>query len=198
MKFLVKIEKGINYIIFKKKINFTNNQIKSYFLNNKNKYIETYKSVKLLELNPKKLTGSDEFNNLFFERIDEIDDLIIQGRNFDHIIQKYNLEKANTFTFDKSGKEINSKVISDLPKNLIENILRLTDDEPLAFMEIAEKYFIVQIVEIKNVQKKFNDETVKKDVLLNLRRKAKREFISDILLTEYPEIYKIKLNLHQQ
>ena len=167
--------------VFKKKIIFSDNQIKSYFENNKNKYIETYRSVILLELNPQKLTGSDEFNNLFFERIDEIDDLIIQGRNFDHIIQKYNLEKANTFTFDKSGKEINSNLISDLPKNLIENILRLTDDEPLAFMEIAEKYFIVQIVEIKNVQKKFNDKTVKKDILLNLGRKAKREFISDII-----------------
>ena len=110
-------------MFLKKKIIFSDNQIKSYFENNKNKYIETYRSVILLELNPEKLTGSDEFNNLFFERIDEIDDLIIQGRNFDHIIPKYNLEKANTFTFDKSGKEINSNVISDLPKNLIENIL---------------------------------------------------------------------------
>ena len=107
--------------------------------------------------------------------------LIIQGSNFDHIMQKYNLEKANTFTFDKLGKEINSKAINDLPKNLIQNILKLTDDEPLALMEIAEKYFIVHIVEIENVQKKFNDETVKKDVLSNLRRKAKREFISGII-----------------
>ena len=68
-----------------------------------------------------------------------------------------------------------------MPKNLIENILKLTDDEPLALMEFAEKYFIVHIVEIKNVQKKFNDETVKKDILANLGRKAKREFISDII-----------------
>ena len=43
--------------IFKKKINFSENQIKSYFKNNKNKYKETYKSVKLIELNPKKLIG---------------------------------------------------------------------------------------------------------------------------------------------
>ena len=167
--------------VFKKKMSFSDNQIKSYFENNKNKYIETYRSIILLELNPKRLTGGDEFNNLFFERIDEIDDLIIQGRNFDHIMQKYNLEKANTFTLDKSGKEINSKVISDLPKNLIEDILKLADDEPLALMEIEEKYFIVQVVEINNVQKKLNDETVKKNVLSNLRRKAKRKLISEII-----------------
>ena len=41
--------------IFKKKISFSENQIKSYFENNKNKYIETYRSVILLELNPKKI-----------------------------------------------------------------------------------------------------------------------------------------------
>ena len=39
--------------IFKKKINFSEDQIKSYFKNNKNKFKETYKSVKLIELNPK-------------------------------------------------------------------------------------------------------------------------------------------------
>ena len=168
--------------ILKKKISFSDSQIKSYFENNKNKYIETYKSVKLLELNPKKLTGSDEFNNLFFERIDEIDDIIIQGKNFDYIIQKYNLDNISTFTLDKSGKEINSKIISDLPKNIIENILNLKDDEPTTLIENAEKYFIIQIIKTENIQKGLEDETVKKDILLNLEKKIKRKYIADIII----------------
>ena len=56
---------------------FSIDQIKSYYENNKDNYKEIYKSVKIFELNPKALTGIDEFNNIFFKKIDEIDDIII-------------------------------------------------------------------------------------------------------------------------
>ena len=58
--------------VFKKNINFSENQIKSYFENNKDQYQETYKSIKLIELTPKKLIGNDDFNDNFFKKIDEI------------------------------------------------------------------------------------------------------------------------------
>ena len=167
--------------VFKKKMNITNDQVKSYFENNKNKYIEIYKSVKLLELNPKKLTGSDEFSTLFFEKIDEIDNITMQEKNLDYIIQKYNLEKANIFTFDKFGKEVNSKKIDDLPKDLIKNILNLEDEQSSFLIENSEKYFIAQIIKTENIQREFDDEVVQNDILLNLKKKAKRKFIADII-----------------
>jgi len=167
--------------IFKKKINFSNDEINVYFEKNKNNYVETYRSIQLLELNPKKLTGLDEFNNLFFERIDEIDDLITQGENLNHIIKKYNLEPPNMLIFDKSGKERDSKAINDLPENLIKDILNLKDDQPTTLIEKAEKYFIVQIIKTENFQKELNDESVKKDITLNLGKKFKRNFISNII-----------------
>ena len=102
---------------FRKEFNFSENQIKSYYEKSKNNYKEIYKSVKIIELNPKKLIGNNEFNNLFFKKIDEIDDIIIQGQNFDFVVQKFNLEKADRFTFNKLGKDINSKIISNLPKS---------------------------------------------------------------------------------
>jgi len=167
--------------VFKKKISFTDEQIKSYFENYKSKYIETYKSIKLLELSPKKLVGSDEFNNLFFERIDEIDDITIQGKDFDFITQKYNLEKGKSFTFDKSGEEINSKIISDLPKNLIKDILNFNDNQPTILIEKANRYFIIELTKTKSIQKGFEDKTVKKDILLNLEKETKRKLISEII-----------------
>ena len=68
--------------IFKKDFNFTENEIESFYEKNKNLYKEIYKTVKILELNPKNLTGMDIFNDLFFKKIDEIDDLIMQGKKF--------------------------------------------------------------------------------------------------------------------
>ena len=67
--------------VFKEQLNFSKDQIRTYFENNKDKYTEIYKSAKLLELSPKKLVGNDEFNDLFFQKIDQIDDLIIREKN---------------------------------------------------------------------------------------------------------------------
>ena len=50
---------------------------------------------------------------------------LIQGKNLDFLVQKYNLEKGRLFTFDKLGTETDSKPISDLPKNLIKEILNM-------------------------------------------------------------------------
>ena len=55
--------------VFKKQLNFSENQIKDYYENNKNIYTEIYKSIKLLELNPKNLVGDNEFTDLFFKKI---------------------------------------------------------------------------------------------------------------------------------
>ena len=42
--------------------------------------------------------------------------MIIEGKNLENIIQKFNLEKANQFTLNESGKDINLKAINNLSK----------------------------------------------------------------------------------
>ena len=68
--------------LFKKKLNFSEEQINSYFDNNKNKYTEIFKSARLIELNPASLVGNNEFNEIFFKKLDEMDNLIIEGKKF--------------------------------------------------------------------------------------------------------------------
>jgi len=77
--------------VFKDKFNFKLEQYKSYYEENKNNYNTIYKSIKFIELNPKNLNGTDEYNNVFFEKIDQIDDLIIEGKKIDFILKNYNL-----------------------------------------------------------------------------------------------------------
>ena len=167
--------------IFKKKINFSENQIESYFENNKDKYKETYKSIKLIELNPKKLIGNDEFSDIFFKKIDEIDYMIIEGKNLKDIIQKFNLEKARSFTLNALGKDINSKAINNLSKNLVKSIFNVDDAESTSLIENNDKYFIIEVIKTEKIQREIENETVKNDILLNLENKTKRKLISEII-----------------
>ena len=82
----------LNHGLKKKEISFSASNIKNIIqfytreagVRNLEKEISKIcrKSIKLLELGPKKLTGRDEYDDLFFEKIDMIDDFIIEGKNF--------------------------------------------------------------------------------------------------------------------
>ena len=74
--------------IFKNKFNFSENNIQSYYNKNKETFIDIYKTISFAKLNPKILSGSNEFNDLFFQKIDEIDDLVVEGKSLKYISKK--------------------------------------------------------------------------------------------------------------
>ena len=167
--------------VFIKQLNFSENQIKNYFENNKDKYTEIYKSLKLLELNPKKIIGNDEFTDLFFKKIDEIDDFIIRGENLDYIVQKFNLEKPNFFTINVSGKNNDSKVIETISKSLAKKIFNLDETEPTVLIEDNNKYFIVELYKTENIQKNIKDESTKNEIRSDLGKETKRKLAAEII-----------------
>ena len=167
--------------IFKKKIDFPENQIKTYFEDNKSKYKEVYKSIKLIELNPQKLVGTEEFSDSYYKKIDEIDYMIIEGKNLDDITQSFNLQKAKLFTLNVAGKDINLKSISNISENLAKNIFDISDEESTSLIEIKDKYFVVEIIKIEEIQREIENEAVRKNILFNLGIKTKRKFMSKII-----------------
>ena len=107
-------KRNINLInlnkVFNKEIKLSDKDVKSYFAENKEKYKDLYKSIKFIELNSKNLTNNDQFTDLFFKKIDEIDDLIVEGNNLDFILQKYNLESFTTISLNEAGENKNSEI----------------------------------------------------------------------------------------
>ena len=162
--------------VFAKKFNFSEDEIKSHYEKNKNAYIETYKSVKIIEINPKKLIGVDEFNDIFYKKLDEIQDLIIQGEKIDFIINKYNLTDINTLKINKLGQNFNNKKVEDLTKNIIDNIFSLSDEEPTLFLEKKDKFYVVEMVKSENIEKGLNNKEVVEDIKLKLKNFEKAKF----------------------
>ena len=166
---------------FKTKLNFSEIQIKDYFENNKDKYTKIYKSIKLLELSPKKLVDNNEFNDLFFKKIDEIDDLIFGGEKLNYIVQKFNLEEPDSFTINQSGEGIDLEMSKKITKQLIETIFNIEKTESTILVEDKDKFFIIELVKTQNIQKGYDDSLIKKDILSNLSKETKRKLISGII-----------------
>ena len=169
--------------IFEKKLNFSENQIETYYNQNKDTYKEIHKSIKFIKLNPKNLTGNDEFDDLFFQKIDEIDDLIVEGSNLDFLLNRFNLQSATSLTFSEldQNKDSEADADSDFPKELIKKVLAINEIEPTILIEHKNKYFIVEIIKTENIQREIADLSVKNEILLNLKKQTKRKLISEII-----------------
>ena len=165
---------------FKKKLNFTDDEINNYFKMNNKKFNETYKSISLIELSPKLLTASEEYSNLFFSLIDEIDDLIVQGEDLNFLTTKFNLGKKKSYFINKDGKDLNLKKVIDMQKSLLEEVFDLNDSETLTLIEKENKYFIIEIAETKNVKRKISDNSTKSKVLEIMTNERKRKINGEL------------------
>ena len=143
--------------VFLKNLNFTNDQIKNFYEDNKDKYTDIYKSGKILELNPKKLVNTNEFNDLFFKKIDEIDDLIVSGEKLDSIIKNFNLGLPTKFKINKEGKDFNNVENKNISENMLVKIFDIDIDDPVTLIEEKNKYFIIELLNTENVLKDFNN-----------------------------------------
>ena len=165
----------------KKNINFSENKIQKYFDENEKNYIYHYRSIKYLQINPENLTGSDEFGDLFFEKLDNIDDLIVEGKNINFISNKFNLNFVKELSFNKSGKNKNGENITNFPNKLIQNVFLINELDPTILATLENKYYIIELIKSENIQKDINDDLVKKDIITNLEKNEKRKLLSDLI-----------------
>jgi len=98
--------------LYKKKENFTENEINKFLEENKDQLKKEYIDFKYAELNPKILIGLEEFNQDFFDEIDKIEDKISNGDDFQSIIKniKTDIKKINKFS-PSSTKRVNEDLI---------------------------------------------------------------------------------------
>jgi len=167
--------------ILEGKIKFSEDEIKSHFEKNKGNYLRIYRTIELLELSPKKLVDSDQFSDIFFKKIDEIEDSIIIGNQLNDIILKFSLDKPQILNIDEKGLDENNEKHTALSEKLIKIIFNIDELDPLNLVEDNNKYFIINLVKTESIQKNYDNEIVKNDIINDLLRSHKIKFISDIV-----------------
>jgi len=167
--------------VYKNKINFSENEIKSYFNKNEDSYVDIFKSIKFAELNLKILTENDEYTDLYFKKIDEIEDLIFQGRNLNFISKKYKLEPVKLLTLNEHGKDKEFKLIDTFPEDLVKNVFKINESSPTVLIESKDMYFIIELTKTEKIKKNFSDQSVKMDILEKLSNIKKRKIISELI-----------------
>ena len=161
--------------LFKNELNFSKDEIKSFYESNKDDFNQIYKTIKILKLSPKVLTGADSYDDVFFKKIDEIDDFIVEGENLDYIT-------SELFTLNEAGENLNAERIESLSKKLIKKIFSIDSTEPTSLIESENQYFLTEVTKIENVKKGIEVDSVQKKILSELKSQKKRKIISEFII----------------
>tara|TARA_Y100001970_G_scaffold126663_1_gene156619 strand:- start:2854 stop:4302 length:1449 start_codon:yes stop_codon:yes gene_type:complete len=167
--------------VYKKNLKISDDEINNHYNKNKNDFNYIYKTINYIKLNPKNVIGKDEFNDLYFEKIDEIDDAIVQGENINNIKEKYNLTSLKTESFNEKGEDLKSSNSDETYRKLIKKFSIINDSEPTILSEFENDYYIVELIKTESIQKDLTDISVKKKIISNLENIKKRKKISKMI-----------------
>ena len=157
--------------IYKKDQDFSESEIKSFINENKDKLKDEYIDFTYVKITPKDLTGSDQFNELFFKKIDEIENKISNGIDFDDLLSDLKIIPIikKNYIAKTNGNKIEEKIYAK--RN--ENKILLIDEN--------EFYVLYQINQINKILPSLNDETFKNKVTSILYAKNKFEYNQKLL-----------------
>ena len=162
------------------KIKISDEEIKKYYESNKQKYKIIKKTIKFNKINPKNLIGSDGFDSLFFEKIDEIEDLIVDGENVTDISKRYNLSNPEEKFFFQSNFQKKTNYGEDFPNELVDRIFKIDESQPTILEERNDEYFIIELIKTDENINLSNDPIIKEDILSVLKKQNKIKILSDI------------------
>ena len=175
-------EIGIQYLELNqiiKNINFTELEIKTYYDENKSNLLsDEYREFEFLVLDVNNLGEGN--NDLFFKKISEIENNILENKNFLEIAEKYNLNNKNAFTINKSGYLINSEKSADLDQKIIEKLFNLNDNFKTDLVETKGKFYLLTLKKIIPPKSLMLNEKTKKFIINDMKLKKLSEKIKSI------------------
>ncbi len=156
---------------YKKKEEFTKLEIEEFLTENKEQLKIEYIDFDYVVINPQNLMGMDEFNQAFFNKIDEIEIDISNNIDLNLISQKFNLKPINVLNFRYSeNKNKYEKKIFEV-KNIEYDIIENEND-----------YIIYKINNINEKSPDLEDIEIKKEVLELMYQKNKFVYNNDLLM----------------
>ena len=164
---------NIDYInlekFYKKSNEFSDQEIKKFLNENSQELKQDYIDFSYVVITPKNLTGLDEFNQAFFDKIDDIENKISKNIDFKLIIKDLNLKPTIKLNYlnTENNESLENKIYNSR-KNKIEII------------ENKESFILYQIDKINSKLPDLSNNKFKLQITNLLHQKEKFEFNKNI------------------
>ena len=155
---------------YKKKEEITDSELKKFINDNKDQLKVEYIDFSYAIINPKNLIGVDDFNQSFFDKIDQIEIDISNEVEFETILSSLNISATNieNFRYSSDKNEIEKKIF-ELRNNKFD------------IFENKNDYILYNIKNIAETEPDLNDKLIKQEVIELVSQKNKFDYNKDLL-----------------
>ena len=152
----------ISYINLKNqyKTDYTENDISKFLNDNNQSFKRDIIDFSYSKITPKDIIDSNEFNELFFERIDEFENKLFEDQTLNDLFSGFNVKiisKQNFYPYDKLNK--------------IENEIYNKRKEKFGIIDKSDFIIFYRIKDIQNTIPKLTNNLFKEEVLKKMRNK---------------------------
>ena len=155
---------------YKKKDAITDEELTDFISENKEQLKVEYIDFKYAIINPKNLIGLDEFNQTFFDKIDQIEIDISNDTQFETIVENLNITptKIQNFKFSVNKNEIEKKIFE------LRNI-------KFDIFENGNDYVLYKVENIQQKEPSISDQQTKNEILQLVYQKNKFDYNKELL-----------------
>ena len=157
--------------IYLKKEQLTTEDIQNYINENQEKLKRDYIDFTYSKVTPQNLIGLNEYNNEFFDKIDEIESKLLNNTNFNDIVNFYNLKSIsrNKITLNSENTELEAKIYN------------ARNNENFGIIDEGDYFVIYKIKNIATKIPSLNDVGFENEIRNFLFNKNKFEYNKKIL-----------------
>ena len=168
-----KIDIGfVNLINFyKKESDFSNKEINDFINENEDNLKKDYIDFSYAKVTPQNLTGSSEFDNNFFEKIDELENKFLNGKKFENLMNELKIEYISKKNYNPGNEE------DELGKIIFEKRL----DENFQIIDKNDFYLVYKINKINKILPNIDDNNFRSQIRKILYEKLKFEYNNELL-----------------
>ena len=155
---------------YKKKEEITDSELKKFINDNKDQLKVEYIDFSYAIINPKNLIGVDDFNQSFFDKIDQIEIDISNEVEFETILSNLNISATNieNFRYSSDKNEIEKKIF-ELRNNKFD------------IFENKNDYILYNVKNVAETEPDLNDKQIKQEVIELVSQKNKFDYNKELL-----------------
>ena len=150
--------------IEEKEINKTYNE-------NKNLFEEKYRSISFLELDPEILIGQKEYSKNYFDKIDKIENNILDGKKIENIAKDNSLKLIKTDELNREKNSILGVKSQNINDELFNKFFKIKNLSSPELINIKNKYYIAEITSQNDISRGIKDNRVRQAIISQIKLK---------------------------
>jgi len=158
-----------------------NNEIDKYYEKNKSSFEEVQKKFRYLKLSPEILIGNKIVNEEYFNKIDSIENSILDGEDFDSLTSGYKNDIKNVSFVNSERIKSNGDKFKDIEIDAFSKIFQIEEILTPKFINNKDDYYLVELLESKTEMLNLNSKGLKIKIINQIKLISQIEKISELI-----------------